>query len=174
MLNPWSTLTDGGLLLWPFPDTSSTTGVWAHNDDNAAAERALVKLNLFTSVKDQVCECIRLGVGLLNTRRTYFPQVGGAKLSISRTSPALADDGFPDRGEEPSWRSRPSPVRRQSWDLLWGSWGDMNSYKHTRVNKSKAKKLHQLLNIKRLVHFTGVRYCSKPGGDIVSLRIHRT
>ena len=57
---------------------------------------------LFTSVKDHVCECIRLGLGLLNTRRTYFPQVGGAKLSISSTSPALADDGFTDGGEEPS------------------------------------------------------------------------
>ena len=57
---------------------------------------------LFTSVKDHVCECIRLGLGLLSTRRTYFPQVGGAKLSISSTSPALADDGFTEGGEEPS------------------------------------------------------------------------
>ena len=175
MLNPWSTLTDGGLLLWPFPDTSSTTGAWAHNDDTEGTERALYSKikSLFTSVKDQVCECIRLGLGLLNTRRTYFPQVGGAKLSISRTSPALADDGFTDGGEEPSWRSRPPPVCRHSWDLLWGSWGEMNSCKHTPVNKSKAKKLNHLVNIKRLVHFTGVRYCSKPAGDIVSLRIHR-
>lgn len=120
----------------PFRHSSSTTGVWAHNDDTEGAERAPVKIKfLFTSVKDHVCECIRLGLGLLNTRRTYFPQVGGAKLSISRTSPALADDGFTVGGEEPSWRSRPPPVSRHSWDLLWDSWEVMNSSEHAYASE---------------------------------------
>ena len=57
---------------------------------------------LVTSVKDHVCECTRLGLGLLSTSRTYLPQVGGAKLSMSNTSPALNDDGLTDGGLEPS------------------------------------------------------------------------
>ena len=40
----------------------------------------------------------------------------------------------------------------------------MNSCKHTRGKKRKAKKLNQLVNIKRLVCFIGVRYWSKSGG----------
>lgn len=92
---------------------------------------------LLTSVKDHVCECTLLRSGLLKTRRTYFPQVGGARLSISSTSPALADDGFTEGGQ-PSWRSRPPPVRRHSWDLLWGSWDVRNSWKHTWVKKRLA------------------------------------
>ena len=55
-----------------------------------------------TSVNDHVCECIRLGLGLLKTSRTYLPHVGGAWLSISNTCPTLADEGFTDGGEEPS------------------------------------------------------------------------
>lgn len=89
----------------------------------------------FTSVKDHVCECTRRGLGLLNTSRTYLPQVGGAKLSISSTSPVLAVDGFTDGGEEPSWRNRPPPVSRHSCDLLWGSWKE-NGHKQSWAKKT--------------------------------------
>lgn len=116
--------------LEPFPNPHHQHQVCGHKIMILIRSTSEIKF-LFTSVKDHVCECIRLGLGLLSTRRTYFPQVGGAKLSISSTSPALADDGFTDGGEEPSWRNRPLPVTRHSWDLLWGSWGVMNSYKHT-------------------------------------------
>lgn len=83
--------------------------------------RNISQTKRLTSVNDHVCEWSRLGLGLLSTKRTYLPQVGGAKLSISNTSPALADEGFADGGEEPSWRNKPSPVILHSCDLLWGS-----------------------------------------------------
>ena len=57
---------------------------------------------MLTAVNDHVCEWILLGFGLLSTSRTYFPHVGGAKLSISKTSPVLANEGLTDGGEEPS------------------------------------------------------------------------
>ena len=73
------------------------TCFWPPKKKKLATIRLLV-----TSVKDHVCECTRLGLGLLSTSRTYLPQVGGAKLSISNTSPALKDDGLTDGGLEPS------------------------------------------------------------------------
>ena len=121
--------------LEPFPDPLYQLRVSQTGHKMIKGTSSQIKF-LLTSVKDHVCECTRLRSGLLNTRRTYFPQVGGAKLSISRTSPALADDGFTEGGQ-PSWRSRPPPVRRHSWDLLWGSWDVRNSWKHTWVKKKR-------------------------------------